>query len=119
METTPFTKVMIFHIATDDQWTDAKRLGEYRHRSLDTEGFIHCSSRDQLIKTANRYFLDFPAIRILHIEEEKLASRLVYEPSTGGELFPHVYGSINLDAIVRVTKENRHEDGLFYLTSTL
>jgi len=110
---------MIFHIATEQQWADTKGQGEYRHKSLETEGFIHCSSRDQLIKTANRYFIDFNSILILHIDEEKLTSRLIHESSTGGELFPHIYGSINLDAISKIVKEYRNKDGLYYLTNTL
>ncbi|HEY3404655.1 MAG TPA: DUF952 domain-containing protein [Ohtaekwangia sp.] len=110
---------MIYHITTDEQWAEAKRLGEYKHQSLDSEGFIHCSSRDQVVKTANRYFMDLPVILILQIEEEKLTSRLIYEPSTGGELFPHVYGSINLEAVSGVVKEGRSSDGFFHLANTL
>lgn len=110
---------MIFHITSEEQWNQANRSGEYLHESLSTEGFIHCSTMDQVEKTANRYFLDFSAILILHIEEAKLKSRLVFEPSTGGELFPHVYGSINLDAIVKAGREDRDQDGLFYFTNTL
>src|SRR5690242_27375 len=109
---------MIFHITTEQQWAEAQRLGEYNHKSLEVEGFIHCSTRDQVEKTANRYFKDFSFILVLGITEEKLTSRLVYEPSTAGELFPHVYGSINLDAVSSRVKVIRSSDGCFYFTNT-
>ena len=110
---------MIFHITTEEQWLEAKLLGEYKHPSLQNEGFIHCSTRDQVVTSANRYFMDYAFVFVLQIEEEKLTSQLIYEPSTGGELFPHVYGSINVDAIVKIVKEKRGDDGFFYLTNTL
>ena len=110
---------MIFHIATEEQWLNAKRLGEYTHASLEKEGFIHCSTREQIVNTANRYFMDYPHIFVLHIQEDKLKAKVTYEPSTGGELFPHIYGTINLDSIVNVTQEGRDDNGIFYLTNTL
>jgi len=110
---------MIFHITTEDRWLEAEQQGEYKTPSLVSEGFIHCSTRDQVVKSANRYFMDCPFVVVLLIEEEKLTSPIVYEPSTGGELFPHVYGSINTDAICKVVKEKRSEDGFFYFPNTL
>lgn len=109
---------MIFHITSAEQWDEAQRLGEYLHESLVSEGFIHCSSQEQVEKTANRYFLNSPFILILHIEEKKLTSKLVFEPSTGGELFPHVYGPINLEAVTEVSRQEQSSDGFFYFTNT-
>lgn len=110
---------MIFHITFEERWNDAKRLGEYHHESLISEGFIHCSTLNQVDKTANRYFLDFPSILVLQINEDRLKSKLIFEPSTGGELFPHVYGPINVNAVMKVSHQHRGEDRFFYFTNTL
>lgn len=72
----------------------------YQAESLATEGFIHCSFDEQLPDVLRRYYSDFEEVTILEIDPQKLDSRLVVEPSTGGEHYPHIYGSINVEAIV-------------------
>jgi uncharacterized protein (DUF952 family) len=72
----------------------------YRAASLDSEGLIHCSFADQLDSVVKRYYADVPEIIVLEIETERLMSRTLNEPSTNNEIYPHVYGPINRDAIV-------------------
>jgi uncharacterized protein (DUF952 family) len=74
----------------------------YVARSLETEGFIHCSFEDQLDGVIGRYYADVDEVVVLTIETERLMSRVVNEPSTANEIYPHVYGPINRDAIVDV-----------------
>src|SRR4051794_19138393 len=89
----------IYHIVLPDDW--AALQGQiYTADSLTTEGFIHCSFAEQLDAVLKRYYSDVTEVTILEIDPEKLTSKLVIEPSTGGENYPHIYGPINVDAIV-------------------
>jgi len=88
----------IYHVALPEKWTAAGDL--YEHESLTAEGFIHCSFAEQLDGVLSRYFNGESEVTILEIDPAKLKSKLVVEPSTNGEKFPHVYGAINRDAVV-------------------
>ena len=88
----------IFHVALPEKWAAAG--DQYEHESLATEGFIHCSFADQLEGVLLRYFRGVEGVTILEIDPAKLTSKLVIEPSTNGEKFPHVYGRIDRNAVV-------------------
>src|SRR6476659_6885402 len=90
----------IFHIVLPDVWADFAGT-HYEAESLASEGFIHCSFEDQLDAVLKRYYSGRDEVVILEIDPDKLDSKLVVEPSTGGENYPHVYGPINRDAIVK------------------
>jgi len=105
---------MIYHITTQSAWGAAKGTGAYRAPSLATQGFIHCSTADQVTRVADNLFAGQHGLVLLHIDPEKLAAKVVYENLEGGtELFPHVYGPINLEAVVRVTPFEPGPDGRF------
>jgi uncharacterized protein (DUF952 family) len=89
----------IFHIVRADVWSNF-RGPSYEAESLETEGFIHCSFADQVDDVLRRYYSDAEEVTILEIDPMKLDTKLVVEPSTGGDNYPHVYGSINIGAIV-------------------
>lgn len=93
--------MLIYHIVLPEIWA-AFDSGLYRHASLATEGFIHCSFKDQLDGVIKRYYSSEPELVILEIESDQLMSRMIKEPSTNCEIYPHVYGPINRDAILRV-----------------
>ena len=97
--------MLIYHIVSADAW-DRFTGALYEADSLSTEGFIHCSFREQLGDVIERYYKETKNLVILEIDSMKLSSKLVVEPSTGGEKYPHIYGPINVDAIVAVTKRN-------------
>lgn len=103
---------LIYHIADTNAWERAQQNGRYVHPTLSTEGFIHTSTKDQLENTANRYFKDCTEIVVLFIEEDSVDEAIRYEPATGGELYPHIYGALNIEAVVQ-TKVFRREDGVF------
>ena len=92
----------IFHITTPEAWERQKASGSYRHASLESEGFIHCSDENQGEPTWRRIFGAAPGLVVLEIDVERLASELRYEEGEPGEFFPHVYGPINVDAVVGV-----------------
>jgi len=91
----------IYHIVLPDDWA-AFDTDLYRARSLETEGFIHCSFADQLNGVIARYYNSEPEVVVIEIETDALMSRVINEPSTASEIYPHIYGPINRDAIVSV-----------------
>lgn len=108
--------MMIYHIADRPAWKAAESTGMYRHPTLSTEGFIHASTAAQLEETANRYYKENPEILVLVIDPAYVTATIKYEPSRGGELFPHLYGPLNLDAVQAVRMISRSADGLFKIT---
>ena len=70
------------------------------------ENFIHCCKAHQIGGVLSRYFAGETDLLILHIDETKLKPPLRYETGTGNELFPHLYGEINKDAIVEIKQIN-------------
>ncbi len=93
---------MIYHVTTKGNWEKALTAGFYETPSLQTEGFIHNSTAAQVQGVLERYYAGQTNLVLLHIEETKLISALKYElaPSVNEE-FPHIFGVINLDAIVK------------------
>ncbi|ANE43106.1 DUF952 domain-containing protein [Deinococcus puniceus] len=111
---------MIVHITTRSAWAEAQHVGHYSHPSLVADGYIHCSTptAEQVIAVANAYFLGQPDLLLLHINPERLTSTLKSEEyEDSGLFFPHVYGTINLDAVVRVSDFRPAPDGLFSLSN--
>ncbi|MCC5620438.1 DUF952 domain-containing protein [Nostoc sp. CHAB 5715] len=105
----------ILHITKRQQWEPAKNLGTYRADSLDSEGFIHCSKSTQILKVAKRFFDNQKELVLLFIDSEKVQAEIRYEPAEIGELFPHIYGELNIDAVYQVIDFEAGEDGLFEL----
>lgn len=103
---------LIYHITDVQSWNTAKASGEYVHDSLEREGFIHCSPKDKLEDSANLYFSAKDEVLILVIDTSKLKSPLKVEGSGPRGEFPHVYGPINIDAIVG-THSSRKINGVF------
>ena len=97
----------IFHIVLPEVWA-AFDTDLYRASSLESEGFIHCSFADQLDSVIERYYSGAEEIVVLEIETDELMSRVLNEASTGNEIYPHIYGPINRDAIVGVQRRNVH-----------
>lgn len=98
--------MLIYHIVLPEVWKEFEARPFYTAASLETEGFIHCSFAAQLDAVLDRYYRNTADVLILAIETEKLTSRLVNEPSTNDEIYPHIYGPINRDAIVSARKRN-------------
>ena len=96
---------VIYHITTRGEWQNAIDKGFYEAPSLKDEGFIHCSSDDEQVRgVLKRYFSDRQDLVKLSIDTDRLASRFIYEwsPSTA-DTFPHIYGRMNLEAVVETT----------------
>jgi uncharacterized protein (DUF952 family) len=91
----------IFHIVSLDAWAAAQGAGEYRGDTLSTEGFIHCSRAEQVASVANAFYTGQVHLALLRIDPARVTSEVRDEPS-GGDVFPHIYGPLNLDAVVDV-----------------
>jgi uncharacterized protein (DUF952 family) len=111
----------IYHIATVADWALARREGEYtmssRGRTLAEEGFIHASSAGQVAWVANSFYAGVPDLLLLVIDTGKLGSLLRYDPVPGwDEPFPHIYGPLRLDAVVKTMPLEPGPDGVFTFT---
>jgi uncharacterized protein (DUF952 family) len=89
----------IYHITTASAWQVAQQNDSYVHPSLETEGFIHCSYRDQLAGTVQAHFKGQSELLLLRIDPVRLNAELKSEVSRSGSAFPHLYGPLNLDAV--------------------
>ena len=108
---------IIFHITQRAAWERAQEEGSYRTGSLKSEGFIHCSTQGQVLPVANLLYKGVNDLVLLVIDENKLGAEVKYErpaPHIKNE-FPHLYGELNLDAVLRVVDFPPQEDGTFKL----
>ncbi len=104
---------LILHITTAPQWDAARAAGRFETASLATEGFVHGSLPTQVTHVADWFYRDVPDLVLLCIDPNRLTSPLRWEPSAdafAGD-FPHVYGPIDLDAVVDVVPWAAGEDG--------
>ncbi|MFF7447240.1 MULTISPECIES: DUF952 domain-containing protein [unclassified Streptomyces] len=97
----------ILHLTRRPLWDAARAQGTYEistlGRTLQEEGFIHCSTRSQLPGTAARFFAGVEDLVVLVIDPDRLDVPLRYEaPAPGAEEFPHIYGPLPVDAVVAV-----------------
>jgi glutathione S-transferase len=92
----------LYHLALAADWAAARRCGRYttstRGRTLEEEGFVHCSFAGQVEATARAFYADAGEVVLLQIDPARLASDVIVEDG-----FPHVYGPIEVDAVVATT----------------
>ncbi|TAK13051.1 MAG: DUF952 domain-containing protein [Anaerolineae bacterium] len=101
---------IILHICPRATWENGE--ADYRGDTLDTEGFIHCSTLAQMERTANRFFAGQRGLVVLHIDTRRLTAPLKWEPSEGVD-FPHIYGPLNRDAVIHVEALEPDAAGMF------
>lgn len=110
----------ILHITTLPEWQAAKTAGQYSAPSLKSQGFIHCSLAHQLERVANKFYAGHSDLVILVIDPHRLTSELKMEEAVDvDDDFPHIYGPLNLDAVVDVVDLQVSPDGLFHLPQGL
>ena len=107
---------MILHITERDR---VPASGFYRTESLDTEGFIHCSTADQIVRTANKFYRGKSSLVLLVIDPDRVQAEVKYEAVEGVGIFPHIYGELNVDAIVQMIDFPSNPDGSFALPNPL
>ena len=90
----------IYKIAPAALWREAERAGAFTGAPVDlADGFIHFSTAEQVRETAARHFAGQSDLVLAAIHVAALGSALRYEPSRGGALFPHLYGTLPLSAV--------------------
>lgn len=93
--------MIIYKIFRADEWADLQRNRETRGAPIDlADGFIHFSTADQAVETAARHFSDAHDLWLAAIEEDALSPSITWEPSRGGDLFPHLYGILRLSDVL-------------------
>lgn len=115
----------ILHITSMPEWQAALDVGAYRAPSLEKEGFIHCSTREQALPVANNFYRAQTNLVLLVVDVELLQAPLKWEgpinpvtgePETGSDKpFPHIYGAINIESVVQVVAFPPKADGTFDL----
>jgi uncharacterized protein (DUF952 family) len=121
------TGLRIFHITSRSAWENACAAGEYRAESLHAQGFIHFSGASQVLSVANAFYVGQRGLVLLEVDASRLRAELRWEPPShpapGTEpalaLFPHLYGPLNPDAVVRVIDFEPGPDGFFFFTGFL
>lgn len=93
---------LIYHIVSVADWASQESQPTYEASSLQTEGFIHFSQKEQVRGVLNRYYQNVPDLLLLHVDADKLTHELRYELSTNDELFPHLYGPLTKEAVITI-----------------
>lgn len=93
----------IYKICPASAWREAERQGAYRGSADDLrDGFIHFSTAVQVPGTAAKHFAGQRGLFLIAVDADKLGDALKWEPSRGGDLFPHLYGELDPGAVLNV-----------------
>jgi uncharacterized protein (DUF952 family) len=105
-------QVRIYKICPASAWREAERLGVYRGSADDTrDGFIHFSKASQVAGTAQKHFSGRTGLFLIEINADALGDALRWESSRNDELFPHLYGELDLGAVTNVLDMPLRSDG--------
>jgi uncharacterized protein (DUF952 family) len=115
------SRQLIIHIAEGSEWETATDRGEYRPASLiGAEGFVHASTAYQTLLPANLFYRGRRGLVLLALDQTLLHSEIRWEePQPTVEAFPHIYGPVNLDAVVMVEPFDPGTDGSFELPESI
>lgn len=102
----------IYKICPASAWREAERRGIYDGSADDKrDGFIHFSTAAQLADTARKHFAGQAALFLVAVDADALGDALRWEPSRNDDLFPHLYGSLDLGAVTAVLDLPLRADG--------
>ncbi|ACL59404.1 DUF952 domain-containing protein [Methylobacterium nodulans] len=111
---------LIYKICPAALWREAEAAGQFLGAPVDlADGYIHFSTAAQVRETAARHFAGTDDLVLAAVDAEALGSALRYEPSRGGDLFPHLYGPLPLSAVRSVVPLPLAEDGRHRFPATL
>jgi uncharacterized protein (DUF952 family) len=103
---------MIYKICPASAWREAERQGVYRGSADDNrDGFIHFSTAAQVAETAKKHFFGQTGLFLIAVDADALGDALRWEPSRNGEMFPHLYGELDLGAVTGVLDLRARSDG--------
>lgn len=115
METrTELTDPNIYLLSSEQEYKQALNNGFFIRESIESEGFIHASPKNQLTRVANKYYKNTVKPLILVVDASKVSVEVKWEPAAGS-LYPHIYGPLNTDAIIEAQTIALNENGEFIL----
>lgn len=102
----------IYKICPASSWREAERQGTYRGSADDArDGFIHFSTAKQVAETVRKHYAGQIGLFLVAVDADALGDALRWEPSRGGDLFPHLYGELDLGAVIEVMDLRARSDG--------
>jgi uncharacterized protein (DUF952 family) len=112
---------VILHLVPAAVWAQVAGHETYAPESLESEGFVHCTGDDDLMLTvANAFYRSVGDVLVLSLDESRLAADVRWEPPAplpdgwaGAPMFPHVFGPLDLAAVVDVRQLVRDDAGSF------
>ena len=108
----------IYHLVRKSDWEKVVKSGVYSPPSLKEVGFIHCSTKDQVVETANRRYLGAKDLLLLVIDSSKVNTKIIHEDlKKMGEKHPHIYGKLSLTAVESVLRLVPGKNGKFSFPS--
>lgn len=117
MKSDDATKV-VFKICLDSEWQEAVNKGVYTGSALDLrDGFIHLSTSDQVIETAQLHFRNITSLVLVAVDRAGLDIR--YEESRNGQMFPHLFSDLPVSAAVKVQPVSLDADGVPIITAEM
>lgn len=99
--------VVVFHLTDPARWDAAQTTGEIVPPGFAEEGFVHCSTGDQLAGTIERHFAGVDELVLLELDQGRLGEALRWEEARPGEVYPHVYRHLVLADVVRAIPWHR------------
>lgn len=106
------TPPVIYKIVPSTLWQEAREAGVFKGAAIDlTDGYIHFSTAEQVKETALRHFTGQEDLLLVAVDGGALGEKLVFEPSRGGDLFPHLYGDLPLNTVLWETPLTLGDDG--------
>lgn len=104
----------LYRLVRAEDWQAAAASGVYRGAEHDArDGFVHLSTAAQAEDTAERHYSGVPDLLLLTLDARRLDGEIRFEPSSGGELFPHLYGTIPVEAVLEVQRIPLDPEGGF------
>lgn len=104
---------LIYVLCPPQAYEAAKSTGIYCPDSLESEGFIHASPANQLTRVANKYYSAYPKLCLMAIDTEAATVEIKWEPIANGDLYPHLYGPLNMSAVTQTSILSRLPDGRY------
>jgi uncharacterized protein (DUF952 family) len=111
---------LIYKIVPGALWRATEALAEFAGAPADlADGYIHFSTARQVRETAAKHFAGQRDLLLVSVEAERLGDALRFEPSRGGDLFPHLYGKLQLADVLRIDALPLRDDGTHDFTGLL
>ncbi|HSG15591.1 MAG TPA: DUF952 domain-containing protein [Anaerolineae bacterium] len=111
---------ILLHIAEREKWVAAVKAGQYRPDSLAEVGFIHFSLPEQIVPAADVWYRGRRGLVLLVVDPARVTAEIRFEDCyQSGQEFPHIYGSLPVEAVVQVLAFEPGPDGRFALPATL